>query len=185
MTVKEIALSAAAILQADDIEALLADESEDATPTDDADVRTLIKCVNLAAAETSSDFPVLKSVTVECDDGIIPLSVFDGVVTTVREVRRGKHRVAFSFDSRGVAVPMKGTYTVVYTVAPTCGDPDDELIVGAGVDSETLTYLAARNYCLVTGRSDEASIWDQRYNAEAENKRLRRRANIPVRDWLG
>lgn len=185
MTVKEIALSAAAILQADDIEALLEDESEDATPTDDADVRTLVKCVNLAAAETSSDFPVLKTVTVECEDGIIPLSAFDGVVTTVREVMRGKRRVAFSLDSRGVTVPMKGTYTVVYTVAPSDCNLDDELILGVGVDSETLTYLSARNYCLVTGRSDEASIWDQRYNAETENKRLRRRAKLPVRDWPG
>ena len=182
MTVREIALFTASVLQADDIETALADTENPAEG--DADVRALVKCVNLAAAELVSDFPVLKTLEVDCADGVIPLDAFAGAVASVREVKCGDGFVRFAFDSRGVRVAQNGKLTVVYTVVPTDAEIDDELAVGAGVDREMLTYLSARNYCLVTGRTDEASVWDQRYNAEAENKRLRRRARLPSRRWI-
>ena len=59
----------------------------------------------------------------------------------------------------------------------------DEVELGAFATG-LIEYLAARDYCLITGRTDEASVWDQRYNAEAENKRIRRRAVMPRRAWL-
>lgn len=186
MTVRQIALSAAAILQADDIENVLAASGEDgeAEAIDDADVLTLIKCVNLAAAELAADMPVLHTVTALAQGGVIAPKSFDGTVTAVKSVTRNGCSVPFTFTSRGVGVNCDGEYKVTYVKEYEDAALDSELALGAGADSQTLSYLTARNYCLVTGRTDEAAIWDQRYNAEAEKKRLARRARLPKRAWL-
>lgn len=187
MTVRQIALSAAAILQADDIAAILSGEAdgENAGTTEitDGDALTLIKCVNLAAAEASGDFPVLSVVKAESRNGIIPLATI-GEASTVREVSAGGRAVRFTFDGRGVKTPFDGTFEVTFAPQYKDAGADDDIPVGAGADKEMLAYLTARNFCLVTGRTDEASVWDQRYNAEAENKRIRRRAAMPRRAWL-
>lgn len=180
MTVRQIALSAAAILQADDIEEALQAEGE----SDDADVKTLIKCVNLAAAEVYSDCPILHTVTARAVGGYIPLEAFDGVVSSVKRVTRGGYDAPFFLCSPGVKVDGDGEYTVTYVKEYADVQIDSELELGAGADSQTLGYLTARNYCLITGRTDEAAIWDQRYNAEAEKKRMARRARLPKRAWL-
>lgn len=183
MTVRQIALSAAAVLQADDIQTALTVTTDPPEELTDPDALTLVKCVNLAAAETASDFPCTVSTDAESRDGLIPFSAL-GEADTVREVTRNGRAVRFSTDSRGIRTPRDGKYTVTYTKPYAHVGADDELVAGAGADAEMLTYLAARNFCLITGRTDEASVWDQRYNAEAENKRLRRRATLPRRTWL-
>lgn len=186
MTVRQIALSAAAILQADDIETALAvsDEQEDAGVIDDADVLTLIKCVNLAAAELAADMPVLHTVSARAENGVIAPNSFDGTVTAIKSVTHGGHNVPFTFTSRGVGVRRDGEYVVTYVKQYEDAAVDSEIELGAGADSQTLGYLTARNYCLVTGRTDEAAIWDQRYNAEAEKKRMARRSRLPKRSWM-
>ena len=72
---------------------------------------------------------------------------------------------------------------MTYTVSPEDKALDDTVTVGVLADEEMLAYLAARNYCIVTGRSDEASVWDQRYSSESEKKRLTRRAALCPRVW--
>ena len=187
MTVRQIALSAAAILQADDIAAILSGEADgenaQASEITDGDALTLIKCVNLAAAEAAGDFPVLSVVKAESRNGVIPLAAI-GDVSAVREVSAGGRAVRFTFDGRGVKTPFDGTFEVTFAPQYKDAGADDDIPVGAGADKEMLAYLPARNFCLVTGRTDEASVWDQRYNAEAENKRIRRRAALPRRAWL-
>lgn len=185
MTVKEIALSAAAVLQADDIaEAIKAYSSSEADTELDSDAETLIKCVNLAAAEISDDFPTLVSVTAVAENGIIPLSALDDVscVKSVTDKRGGV--TAFRVDSLGVKVARDGAYTVTYTQTPREHNLDDEVVLGVGIDANTAAYLAARDYCLITGRADDAAVWDQMYNNAAENRRLRRRATLPRRKFL-
>ena len=186
MTVKDIALSATTVLQADDIAELISAETIDGQSAEivDADVKTLVKCVNLAVAELGYDLPVVNTKTVRATGGYIPLDEFDGTVSTVREVRRYGRAVRFSLSTKGVKVGCDGEYAVDYTVAPCESNLDDEVALGVGADPDVLCYLTARNYCLVTGRNDEASIWDQRYNAEAEKRRISRRAVLPRRAWV-
>lgn len=186
MTVRQIALSAAAILQADEMEAVLAASGDGDEPDiiDDADVLTLIKCVNLAAAELAADMPVLRTVTVRAEGGVIAPDCFDGTVASIKSVTHNGYTVPFAFTSRGVGVSGDGEYVVTYVKEYEDAAVDSEIELGAGADSRTLGYLTARNYCLVTGRTDEAAIWDQRYNAEAEKKRMARRARLPKRTWL-
>lgn len=181
MTVRQIAASAAVLLQADDMESALASDEE----IDDADVKTLIKCVNLAAAELCLDgFPLCRTQEFSVTDRLIPLGAFESSPSAVRSVKRYGISVRYTLDSLGIKVPANGTYTVKYTVVPSDKNIDDDIEVGASVDEYTLVFLVCRDYCLITGRTDDAQIWDQRYNAEAEKKRLARRAALNGRSWL-
>ncbi len=180
MTVREIATSAAAILQADDIQGILETGGDVADP----DVRTLVKCVDLAVRELGADMPFVRSATLQAKDGVIPFDAFDALPSVVRGVYRNGRAVRFRLAANGIAVGGDGEYKVEHTVAPPESTVDDEIKLGLGADADILCYLAARNYCLVTGRADEASVWDQRYNAEAEKRRLMRRASLRKRVWM-
>jgi len=176
MTVREIACAAAAILQADDIAELIERQTEsedtDGNSVDastDPDVKTLVKCVNLAVAELNRELPVVQVATMR--------------LSAVPAVKRGKAPVSLGLSNLGITVAADGEYTVEYTLAHRDGKLDDDIAVGVGADADVVCYLAARNYCLVTGRNDEASVWDQRYNAELEKRKLARRARLPRRVW--
>lgn len=212
MTVREIAAAAAVLLQADDVYAALTETVDtgvaDATAPDteqgasdttetteiagggdtidtDADVRMLVKCVNMATAELCADgFPLCVTDAHAATDGFIPISAFTRVPSAVREVVKDGARVPFSVDSRGVRVSGGGTYKVTYAAVPNDAGLDETAETGALCDRNIAAYLTARNYCLITGRTDEASVWDQRYNAEAEKRRLTRRAALKGRKWL-
>ncbi len=177
MTAREVIDVAVALLRADDIEQILSEPD----PSANAEVKSLAHCVTLAVAETCGDgFPIVKSERLVSSGGVIPLSVFSAVPASIEEVRSGGRTVSFRVDGMGVYVNGDGEYVVKYSVEPPACGLADTIECGALVDKYMLAYLTARNYCLVTGRTDDAAIWDQRYCAEAEKKRLGRRAKLPM-----
>ena len=184
MTVRDIALSAAAILQADDIAEALKQYDADSDTELDSDAKTLIKCVNLAKNEIADDFPIVVTTVVEAEGGVIPLSALDDVSCVKRVTDIRGETVAFSLGSKGVTVAHGGRYSVEYTRINSDAEIDDDVVFGIGIDADTAAYLAARDYCLISGRTDEAAVWDQLYNTAAENKRIRRRAFLPRRKFL-
>lgn len=182
MTIREIARSAASLLQADDIEELLAAENVNAET--DADVKALLRCVNLAVSElVGNGFSRDVSAAAEAADGVIPFAALSPAPIKIIAVRKNGARVNFAVDGRGIAVDADGTYEVRYSPAPPEYGPDDEAELAAFCPSDAAACLAARNYCLVTGRTDDASVWDQMYERYAELFRLSRRANLPARKW--
>lgn len=182
MTVREIARSAASLLQADDIEELLV--AEDVNAEDDADVKALVRCVNLAVSELAGNgFSRDASATAEAADGVIPFAALSPAPIKITAVRKNGVCVNFAVDGRGIAVDADGTYEVRYSPAPPEYGLDDETELAAFCPSDAAACLAARNYCLVTGRTDDASVWDQMYERHAELFRLTRRASLPTRKW--
>ena len=55
----------------------------------------------------------------------------------------------------------------------------DDAVDHTCADVYTTAYLAARNYCLFNGHTDEASYFDGMYDEAAERHRLKRRAFVP------
>ena len=181
MTLKDIAVAAAVILQADDVEYALTEA--DTPDYADGDIKCMLLAANLAVKEACADgFPILREVLAEAENKRIPLSAVPNA-DFVRSVTRNGRRCSFSVDTRGISVPADGLYAVVYAEAPRDLGPDDDVTIGVFADKTMLAYLAARDYCLMTGRTDEAAIWDQRYEAESEKKRIKTRARLPVREW--
>lgn len=182
MTVREIARSAAALLQADDIEELLVAENENAE--DDADVKALVRCVNLAVSElVGNGFSRDVCETAEAANGMIPFAALNAAPLKTVSVRKNGRRVSFAADSRGITVGADGTYEVCYTPLPIERGLDDNADISSLCPSDAAACLTARNYCLVTGRTDDASVWDQMYERYAEQYRMSRRASLPMRKW--
>lgn len=68
--------------------------------------------------------------------------------------------------------------------APTGAGEDSALSLDSAVECTSAgvfvaAYLAARNYCLFNGHTDEASYFDSLYEDAAERHRLSRRASVP------
>lgn len=180
MTVREIATSAAEILQADDL--LSALESGEDSALEDTDVKTLLKCVWLAVSEAAVDFPLLSTVDANSIGGRIAFVGSEPFIY-IKSVERNGRAVPFTADGACVSVRCDGVYQVTYAVRPQDCAVDEAVTLGADADRDMIAYLCARNYCLATGRYDEAGVWDQRYCGEAERRRIRRRATMPAREW--
>ncbi len=182
MTVRSIAVSVARLLQADDIEELLV--SGGATAATDADVKLLVACINAAACDIAADgFPVTLSERVEAAGGVIQFSALARTPSTVRKIADPSGAVSFELSKTEILVPRDGVFEITYTVEPESAELDAHVEMGAMCDRSMLAYMSARNYCLVSGRSDEASVWDQMYEAHTARKRLSRRARLPERAW--
>lgn len=185
MTARQIALSATVLLQADDIEETIKTAIMNANVTAlEADSRTLVRCIDLALSEIRGDgFPFVCEVEKASENGEITLPEL-GTALTVLKVARDGRSVPFEVRSSKIIVKTDGTYKISYSRTHSDITSLDGVIdVGAFVTTELVAYLAARNYCLVTGRTDEASVWDQMYSAESQKRRLTRRARLPRRAW--
>lgn len=182
MTVKNIALAAAELLTADDVVTALKGDP-DAAAADD-EVKIFVKAVNTAAYNAANDgFPIVKTETARAIDGKIALDAFTRTPSLVQRVETGGRCVSFGFDARGISVPGDGEYSVTFTVEPESAELSAHVETGAGCDFAVLAFLTARNYCLMTGRTDEAQVWDQMYDAALVKKRIARRAVLPERVW--
>ncbi len=183
MVLKNIVRAAAELLTADDVVAIL--DGEPDTAIDDDEVKIFMKAANTAVSNAATDgFPIVKTETLVSSGRVIALDAFSRAPDTVREVGTATGRkVAFAFDSRGVSVPEDGEYIVTYTAEPLEAKLEDEAETGAGCNFYMLAFLTARNYCLMTGRSDEAQVWDQLYDSALVKKRIARRASLPPRAW--
>ena len=182
MTVKNIARAAAELLTAADVVATLNGDPDVAAADDE--VKIFVKAVNTAAVNAAYDgFPIVKTETVRASGGKIAFDAFTRTPSSVGLVEAGGRCVSFGFDSRGISVPDDGEYTVTFTVEPESAELLSHVETGAGCDFSVLAFLTARNYCLMTGRTDEAQVWDQMYDSALMRKRLSRRASLPVRVW--
>lgn len=188
MTVRNIAVSVARLLQADDIESILTQTDEDgelsSAAADDEDVKLLVACINSATCDIAADgFPICVTETHEARGGAIALSEFTRTPSTVRKICDKTGTVTFEQAKTEIIVPRDGVYDITFTVEPENAELDANLEMGAMCDRSMLAYMSARNYCLVTGRTDEATVWDQMYEAHTARKRLTRRARLPRRVW--
>ena len=153
---------------------------------DDPEAQLLIAAGKAAIFEINNDgFPYVLTTTVIAEKGVIRYSMLDEVVLYVISVRKDGENVKFTTVPNGIYVGGDGKYSVTYCNYR-CGNfgLTDEISVADGVEEFVFAYRTARNYCLMVGRNDEASVWDQRYNEEAAKVRCRRRARLPRRQWI-
>ena len=192
-TLMDVLTTTAEILQLDEVADMLenygkaidGEQAQFDTRLDtDSDAKLLTSAAKTAVYEIANDgFPAVNTVPATAQNGVIPLSaVGDDVLYVISVVKNGA-LVMFTTVPDGVKVGLDGDCSVTYCV--NIGD------IGYGdnikidkIPLHIVAYRAARNYCLMTGRTDEASIWDGRYTEEAEKLRCRRRTRLPRRKWI-
>lgn len=193
MKIKDAVFTAATFLQLGDIADGMAKEDfnayapEDTLSEEDAhELALLLRCCNLVIGElASSSFPLKKTQDVRSEDGKIPFTALGGDVLDVYTVEKDGVRVPFDVFFDGLIVPVRGVCRVTYSVAPVfTALSDDSPFAGNKPSARLLAYGVAREYCLISGRTDDAAMWDGRFLAGVEEEsRKKGEMRVRARVW--
>lgn len=188
MKLKDAVYYAAMFLQLGEVcEAL---ESDNANYSGDvkSEIDLLVRCANLVIGEAASDYLPLKTnekVTAS-EDGEILYSALTRSVIDVYSVKNaaGKSVPVKKYFDR-VILPAAGEYVVEYSYMPEFKELDDALPYTERLSARVIAYGTACEYCIISGMSDEAALWDKRYkdglNLSALPKEEKR---VAKRRWL-
>jgi hypothetical protein len=148
----------------------------------------LLPCVRAVVGEIVSEYTkVIKSDAVNASGGLLHYKNFTAPPLEVLSVTAGKSPVSYQTEYGGVR-PVgvsTGRFTVTYGYIPVISDGSEagefenpkinERVVGLGVAAE---------YCIRTGLTEEAVLWDRRYKdaltAAAHTTRGRK---VKARAW--
>ena len=87
------------------------------------------------------------------------------------------------FDRITLAAP--GKYTIEYSYAPGTLDVEDDSPYSERVPARVLAYGAACEYCIISGMTDEAVLWDKRFKDALGIAALKKsEKRVPKRRWL-
>lgn len=144
----------------------------------------LLRCCNLVLGELSEEFPLNARIDVQADGGI-PYTALPANVAHVVSVEKEGKRVPFSQWYDRLTFPASGNVTVCYTRVPPAVALADRSPYPTDVPSaRTLAYGIAREYCLISGMTDEAALWDGRFVAAVnEQSRPRKEKRVRARAW--
>ena len=131
----------------------------------------LLRCCNLVLRELcESEFPIKGRVQIDTD-GTIPYTHLPPRVTHIYDVRQHGKRVPFREWHDCITLPVAGKVTVAYAASPA-----QATLAGASPyptdtpSARLIAYGIAREYCLISGMAEEASIWDNRFAACAQEE---------------
>lgn len=187
MNIAEVFKRAALILSSEELVAETADAEASDLPCMTAalsiggEAGMLIdSCVCAVGEMYGSGFAPRKTFELEPCGGAVALP--DGYAKVVA-VKRDGAPIDYQTTENGIAVD--GDCAVTVTLEKAVGELSlTQEIDMQDVASDALVYAAARNFCLVTGRNDEAAVFDERYCAATEKLRISRRARLRARAWL-
>ena len=139
-----------------------------------------------ALSEISTHFPVyLKKTLNTTADGSIPRSaVSKGGAFAVTSVMENGKPIPYTVDPIGLHIDGQGTYDIIYMPEVFEVSITDNFDVAPEVGIAMMMYLVARNYCMMSGRMEEAAMHDSRYNDCVEKAKLKRKAHIPARKFV-
>lgn len=184
MKIKSAVTDAAVMLGLDEIITAL---ESDETPSGDAadEINRLVRCANLVLGELAADLMPLKTRETLVFSPHALYSAFSRPpidIYSVTDNSGAAVRFHEAFDR--VEVKTGGDYTVEYSYSPSPVALTDEIpfpslppfVLGQGI---------AREYCVISGMTEEASVWDQRFNASvAARVRPKKEVRIRRRAWV-
>ena len=145
----------------------------------------LVRCCNLVLQELSESFPLRGHTEAAIREGGISYAALPPRITHVYGVEQNGKRLAFTEEIDRIAVRGRGKATVKYCVRPPVVGVADVSPYPADVPSaRLLSYGIAREYCLISGMTDDAALWDGRFTACAlDEGRARCEKRVRARAW--
>lgn len=184
MKLKAAVVDSAVMLGLDEVVVAL---ESDETPTGDVadEINRLVRCANLVAGELASDLMPLKTrekLTFSPSAAYTAFSHAPIDIYSVTDERGNAVRFREFFDRAEVS--ENGDYEVEYSYAPAAAGLDDEMPYPA-LPPFVLAQGIAREYCVISGMTEEASVWDQRFNASvAARVRPKKEVRVRRRAWV-
>ena len=164
MDLKTVVYYAAMFLQLEDVTEALESDSEYIGETAD-EIDRLTRCANLVLSETAADYMPLKTrEEIYCENGEMLFTQLSKPVIDVFSVSSAAGvTVPFKQYFDRLILPKEGSYTVEYGYAPEKLALDDPLPYTERVSARVIAYGTACEYCIISGMTDEAVLWDKRY----------------------
>ena len=190
MTVKEVVTLAAGCLGRDDLIAAL-DKAADALTADEKlELSSLLRCFNFVENEVALDYCALKKEeTVTVTENKISYSVLSSAPVNIRKVVCGGSLARFATYPAYIRLSdgWVGQACVVYDYIPSTKKTMSELsdFTENEVSARLLAYGVAAQYCLVSGETGNAALWDKKFRDALRAKNLlRRTVSVRSRRWV-
>lgn len=181
MKLKTAVYYAAMFLQLDSVCTALEGESEEYTGAVKDEIDRLVRCANLVVGEAASDYvPLITREKVTADeDREIPYSMLKKSLIDIYSV---KNRAGATVPVRQyfdrMVLPCPGEYEVEYGYMPDTLKITDEIPYTERLGARAIGYGIACEYCIISGMTDDAVLWDKRYKDAlhlAETKKTEKR----------
>ncbi len=175
MKIKEIVQLADAFLQTETPPALFSKTVLDAELTAALSVKPLsllLSCVNLTLSEAAAEYlPLVSRQKVTPIEGKILYSAFEkDIVTLLRIMDKNGTRLRYRYRPSYIEADAEGECDAVYSYRPNYKGFLEEAEKGSSaLTARVVAYGAAAEYCLITGRYEEAVTWDKRYKEGLQN----------------
>ncbi len=186
MTVKEVVMLAAKNVGRDDLAALLSSGAA-AGSGEQAEIESLVRCYNLVENEIALDyFPLRAAETLTVTRSMIPFSAFAHAPVHIEKAVTGGRIARFSLFPDGIFMTdlEKGKAEITYSYAPEQKQLGDPCEVPAKISARLLSFGVAGEFCLTSGETGRATMWQSRYqDALRANNLLRKTLRIRSRRW--
>ncbi len=164
MTVKEVIVGAALVLDETALISALADETTALSDENEKKKNTLLKCFNDTLFEIATEYyPLVKEEGF--DAGKILFSAFAKTPLKIRNVTAGGENIGFALGTDYISTDKKaGKVNVIYEYVPEEKTESDLFDYEKTPYGKTVfCYGIAAEYCLITGRFSEAANWESRF----------------------
>ncbi len=193
MKIFDAVYTAAVFLQLDELcDALNAEDFDVNNPAESMteelykELDILTRCCNLVIGELAeSDFPLKTKCELNASAGRVNYADFGKKVTDILSVAGDGKRLPFKEYFDCFTVPYYGKVEVSFTFAPEFTPLNGVSPYSGNKPSARLVaYGIAREYCLISGMTDDAAMWDGRFSAAAtEQAYARGSKTVPARRW--
>lgn len=181
MKLKTAVYYAAMFLQLDAVCAALESESEEYDGSVKDEIDRLVRCANLVIGEAASDYVPLiaREKLTAGEDGEISYSSLSKSIIDLYSVKNAYGAtvpVKQYFDR--MVLPDPGEYEIEYGYMPDKIGLDGEIPYTERLGARTIGYGIACEYCIISGMTDDAVLWDKRYKDAlhlAETKKTEKR----------
>ena len=153
---------------------------------DAKELELLIRCCNLVLHELSeTGFPLKGNSELEVKDGKIFYGDLDRMPSEIISVRKEGKSIPFRAYYDCITVRVSGKCEIEYTFEPKKADLGGEAeYLSSKPSARLVAYGIAREYCLISGMTDEAAMWDSRFSACLEDEATEKREKkVRARVW--
>jgi hypothetical protein len=153
-----------------------------------AELKILTECAQSVIAEIADEYiPLTRTDNLIAIDGIIFHSEFPQKVTEVTRVQKDGKNIPFRADHEKIIIGYNGKLSVTYVYPPETREDAAQPLEWKNhkINARIIGYGAAAEYCIRTGMTDDAVLWDKRYkDALVAAVRTAREKRIRPRRWI-
>lgn len=185
MLMSDCVVNAAVFLGLDDVVNAIENNQNEVPEETQKAIDLLVKCGNLVICEVAESYvPMKKIEPITSKNKIIDLGKLSRKVIDIYSLKLGAQRVKFKQLAEGLMVENDGEYNIEYSYSPSMAVLRGEIESPGNKLSERIAgYGMACEYCLISGMTDDAVLWDKRFKDALDSISDKHEKVIYRRKW--